>query len=94
MKSWLKSWHELGAISCAPFLPWVDIHPQNNAMKTQTQTNTKMHTPQQVAELLGVSRQRVLSLLQCGALKGVRINQRVIRITPQHLQEFIERRTK
>ena len=49
-----------------------------------------MLSVKEVAQILGVSNQTVRNYINSGKLEAVRINQRVIRISKEKLNEFIE----
>ncbi len=56
-----------------------------------TETSLPVYlTAQQVADRLGVADKTVLRAFGSGALKGHRLNSRLLRFTPEQVREWIE----
>lgn len=50
----------------------------------------KYYTPEEIAELLTVSPQTVRRWVQHGKMKGVHLNQKIIRVKESDLVDFLE----
>lgn len=58
------------------------------------QLKEKKYTPQEVADILNVTRATALNFIKKGELKAIRVSERKIFITEKELDKFINKRNK
>lgn len=58
------------------------------------ESNEKKYTPQEIANILNVTKATALNFIKRGELKAIRISERKIFVTQKELDNFINNRNK